>query len=44
MFAAENARNDSSLVLTPTLHALDRPFPLIALAAVTDMTDLEETS
>lgn len=30
MLAAENARNHSSLVLTPTLHALDRPFPLIA--------------
>ena len=30
MLAAENARNDSSLVLTPTLHALNRPFPLIA--------------
>ena len=30
MLAAENARNHSSLVLTPTLHALDRPFPLFA--------------
>ena len=36
MLAAENARNDSSLVLIPTLHALDRPFPLIA--AVTHRT------